>query len=298
MTALATQQLSSFNLDMAALLASNVTVNGEEATFHQEAMELVIEPMVPIQEGATFVVSVEYAGIPDLFRSAALSASIGWFEEDGSVYVMAEPDATSTWFPLNDHPKDKATFSIRVAVPAPLSVASNGLLVETVQQGANTVFAFEHDFPMASYLVALGIGELERIESESSTGILIRNYVDIDVSDGVREAFSRQGEMIDFYQASFGDYPFEAYGALIIESNAGAFTALETQTLSTFPVGIGAIGYEEFIVAHEVSHQWFGNSLTALRLERHLAQRRICHLRRMDVAGTFGRRGSVGNVGQ
>lgn len=212
--------------------------------------------------GATFVVEVTYAGLPNRFPSAALPERIGWFGEGNTVYVMAEPDATSSWFPVNDHPLDKATYSISIGVPPPLTAASNGVLVETFQDGANTVFVFEHDHQMASYLVALGIGELERIVGESESGVPIRDYIDIDVSDGVRNAFARQGEMIDFFQELFGPYPFENYGALVVESSIGSFAALETQTLSTFPVGIGAQSYAEFIVAHEVAHQWFGNSVT------------------------------------
>ena len=262
MTATAEHALSAFNLDMAALVASEVTVDGQRAAFHQESFELVIEPAVSIAAGETFVVEVEYAGFPETFASRALPARIGWFGETNRVYVMSEPDATSSWFPLNDHPRDKARFSIRVGVPSPLTAASNGVLVETVQEGANTVFVFEHDFPMAPYLVALGIGELEHIVSESPGGVPLRDYVDIHVSGGVRQAFIRQGEMVDFFADLFGPYPFETYGALVIESNIGSFAALETQTLSTFPIGVGTQRYQEFIVAHEAAHQWFGNSLS------------------------------------
>jgi aminopeptidase N len=228
MTALATQDLAAFNLDMAALLASRVTVDGELATFRQESFELITEPATGISCGATFVVVVEYAGFPERFSTEALPLRIGWFGDGNSVYVMSEPDATSSWFPINDHPLDKATFTVRVGVPPPLTAASNGILVGTVQEGANTVFVFEHDFPMASYLVALGIGELERIESVSDDGVLIRGYIDVKVSGGVRQAFDRQGEMVDFFADLFGPYPFEAYGALLVESGASTFSALET----------------------------------------------------------------------
>ena len=262
MTAAATQRLGAFNLDMAALLATSVTVDGEPAEFRQENFELIVVPAAAIADGSTFEVVVEYGGLPTRFASAALPERIGWFGEGNSVYVMAEPDASSSWFPVNDHSLDKATYTVRIGVPPPLTAASNGVLVETTQEGANTVFVFQHEHPMAPYLVALGIGELELIESESPGGLPIRDYIDIDVSDGVREAFARQGEMVEFFQDLFGPYPFENYGALVIESQIGSFAALETQTLSTFPVGKGAEQYEEFIVAHEVAHQWFGNSVT------------------------------------
>ncbi len=79
MTAVAEQNLSVFNLDMAALLAPNVTVDGEPAMFHQESFELIIVPAAPIAEGEVFVVAAQYAGIPDRFATSALPARIGWF---------------------------------------------------------------------------------------------------------------------------------------------------------------------------------------------------------------------------
>ena len=183
MTAVATQRLSAFNLDMAALIAVTVMVDGNDESFRQEALELIVELSDPIPEDSEFVVVVAYAGIPGRFPSAALPDRIGWFGETNSVYVMSEPDATSSWFPLNDHPSDKAIFSMRISVPPPLTAATNGVLVETTRDGANTMFVFEHEFPMAPYLVALGIGELERIATVSPDGIPIRDYIDIGVSE-------------------------------------------------------------------------------------------------------------------
>ncbi|MDH3499455.1 MAG: M1 family metallopeptidase [Acidimicrobiia bacterium] len=263
-SALAGDPLSSFNLDLKQLEAREVLVDGAPAQFAQTEGELSVTPVTPIPAGAVFTAEVTYAGTARPVSSAALPASIGWFGENDGVYVMSEPDAASSIFPANDHPLDKATFDIVITVPAGFEAAANGVTVgepERLADGSVRT-AFRHEFPMVPYLLAIGIGDFDIEESESAGGVPIRNYFEEDVTEGVRMAFSRQGEMIDFYEDLFGPYPFEVYGALVVESGTGAFAALETQTLSTFPIGIGADVYDEAIVAHEVVHQWFGNSVS------------------------------------
>ncbi len=262
--ATATERIRSFNLDFRHLEPRSVMVNEAAAVFEHIDGELVVSPPQPLMPGAEFTVTVEYAGIAGRVPTAALPATIGWFAESDNVFLMSEPDAASSVFPANDHPRDKATFEVALTVPPGFETAASGRMVAEPQQlddgWIRTVF--RHDFPMVPYLLAIGIGDFDLEVSESSTGVPIRNYFEEPVTEGVRSAFARQGEMIDFYTGLFGPYPFDVYGALVVESAAGAFAALETQTLSTFPVGFGAQSYNEAIVAHEVVHQWFGNSVS------------------------------------
>jgi aminopeptidase N len=259
--ALSTERLSSFNLDLTALDVLSVAVDGVPARFLHEVPELTVQPSVPIERGSTFVVEVEYAGRPAPRPSSAVADRIGWFGTAEAVVVLSEPDAASSWFPSNDHPSDKATYTVSVTVPDGLVVASSGVLVERTSETGQTTYQWEMRQPMATYALALGIGDLELSESESDSGVRIRNYIDVDTTDGVRRAFAAQAEMLDFYESLFGRYPFDAYGALVVTGSSGAFAALETQTLSTFPVGNDQRSYPEEIVAHELAHQWFGNSV-------------------------------------
>ncbi len=261
--AVATQNLSSFNLDLRQMTVRSVTVNGTRVRFEQSERELVITPddfVIGADEAFTTV--VDYVGFPTLVDSQAFGRDIGWFGGTDGVHVMTEPDAASSFMPLNEHPSDKATWTISVTVPSSLQVVANGELVDVIENNGETTYVWDHRFPMATYLVALGIGQFDETESVTSSGVPIRNYFESPVGQGVRDSFSGQGEMVEFFEGLFGPYPFETYGALVVESATGAFAALETQSLSTFPVSPSAISYQESIVVHEVVHQWFGNSVT------------------------------------
>lgn len=260
--AVATQNLSSFNLDLREMIVRSVTVNGNLVRTEQTERELVITLDLVIGAGERFSTVVDYVGFPDVVPSEAFPIDIGWFGGVDGVHVMTEPDAASSFIPLNEHLSDKATWTITVTVPSPLEVVANGELVEVIEDNGETTYVWDHPFPMATYLIALGIGQFDETESVTSSGVPIRNYFETPVDQGVRDSFSRQGEMVEFFEGLFGPYPFEAYGALVIESATGAFAALETQSLSTFPVSPSAFSYPESIVAHEVVHQWFGNSVT------------------------------------
>jgi aminopeptidase N len=148
-------------------------------------------------------------------------------------------------------------------VPEPLEVAANGVLTETLNNGNSTTFIFEARDPMASYLATINIDEFDIEIMESEGGIPIRNYYSADLPDEVRKPFARQGEMLDYFSEVFGPYPFEVYGSLVMDTEFGA--ALENQTLSIYGkdmIDLDNLENTELVVAHELAHQWFGDSVS------------------------------------
>jgi aminopeptidase N len=259
----ALQDLRSFNLDFVGFIINGITVNGEPADYYRKGQEVTITPLKPLVDGQPFTVVIKYMGSPEEMQSVALPVQTGWVTVDGGSFVLSEPDGSASFYPVNDHPRDKATYTFRVTVPNPLEVAANGMLIETLEKGDKTTFVFETRDPMASYLATINIDEFDVENMQSDNGIPIRNYYSTELPAEVRKPFARQGEMLDYFSEVYGQYPFEVYGSMVM--NTEFESALENQTLSIY--GIDMIDYEdvegtELTVAHELSHQWFGDSVS------------------------------------
>ena len=261
--ATATQDLLSFNLDFIGFRIDSITVNGVTADSSRKGQELTITPLKPLVSGQSFTTVIRYYGSPEEMQSVALPVQTGWVTLDGSSFVLSEPDGAADFFPVNDHPLDKATYTFHVTVPSPLEVAANGTLIEAMDNGNSTTFTFEVRDPMASYLATIDIDEFDIETMESKGGIPIRNYYSSDLPKEVRKPFARQGEMLDYFSNVFGQYPFEVYGSLVMNTDFGA--ALENQTLSIYGkdmIDLDNLENTELVVAHELAHQWFGDSVS------------------------------------
>ena len=90
---------------------------------------------------------VEYNGSPEEMQSVALPFQTGWVTIEGGSFVLSEPDGSASYYPVNDHPLDKAVYTFRVTVPEPFEVAANGVLTETIDNGDTTTFVFEDARP-------------------------------------------------------------------------------------------------------------------------------------------------------
>nr|AUN37585.1 metallopeptidase [uncultured bacterium] len=263
----ATEDLSRFNLDLVGLTVDSITVNDAAATFTRDGQELQITPAQALTNGSMFTVEVHYNGIPSSYTSVALPVLTGWVPyNDGPScpcsYVLSEPDGAATFFPVNDHPLDKATYTIKVTVPKPYNVATNGVQKVT-DNGSTTTTVSEVTSPMASYLTTIDISQFDLVTDPGTKGgVPIRNFFEKNVNQATRDLFKTQDEMISYFSSVFGPYPFDVYGALML--NIGPGGALEDQTLSIFGTDTVSTDNDqsEVTIAHELSHQWFGDSVS------------------------------------
>jgi aminopeptidase N len=135
-----------------------------------------------------------------------------------------------------------------------VTAVSNGTLVSEASDATFTTFTWEMDDPMATYLATLAIGPYTRSEAAGPDGVQLRDYVPASYLSPPA-AFGRVGEMLALFTDWFGEYPFDAYGHVIVANFPGA---METQTMTM----MGADAVSEDVVAHELAHQWFGDSVT------------------------------------
>ncbi len=261
--ATSTQALSSFNLDFSnrGLTVTSVLVDRTPASFDHLRNELIITPTSPLDAEADFVVVVEYRGQPRAERHPLLGDN-GWISERNYLFVAGEPVSALTWFPVNEHPLDKATYTFEITVPEDYIAVANGILTDTVTEAGSTTFIYDMAYPMASYLTTLGVDRFAIQTETLDNGIVIRNVFPESYAETGERMFGAQAEMITVFSELFGPYPFEIYGALVVQSSLGF--ALETQTLSIFGLDVlyGPAGSSDTVIAHELAHQWFGNSVS------------------------------------
>lgn len=258
--AVATQALSSFNLDLVGFQVESVIVNGAPAAFERVDAELIIAPAQPLSQDAAFSVTVVYEGKPQAIDDPAVGfIALGWQKwADGYFAAASEPSGSMTWFPCNNHPLDKATYTMRVRAPRPFMALANGTLRETIAHKDDTrSFVWRMAQPMASYLATVIIGEFVEARDDSGS-VPIRNFFPAGYADADIAGYAVTSDMLVWLEALLGPYPFDAYGVAVLP---GFPTALETQSLSI----ISAATPPEVlpaVILHELLHQWFGNSVT------------------------------------
>jgi aminopeptidase N len=263
-TATATTNLSRFNLDLVGLTVGAVTIDGAPAQRRHDGGELVITPARGLAKDARFTVEVRYDGVPKTITSPDLGSGGLLATPDGAI-ALGQPESASTWFPVNDHPVDKATYDLAITVPQGLSALSNGVPGGTSTADGWTTWQWSERVPMASYLTTMVIGDY-RVRTGTHGGKPLVTAVAASLPEGgsAEKSLARTGEIADFLASQFGPYPFDSYGGIAVSDRRIGY-ALETQSRPVYGPAFFTSAPNERVVAHELAHQWFGDSVSVRR---------------------------------
>lgn len=251
--ATAKQRLSRFSLDLYGLEVTEVSVNGRQASFNRGRGKLKVEPREPIRRGEEFWVVVRYRGEPRPLTDPD-GGHEGWIATHDGALAVGEPLGTATWLPCNNAPTDKASFQIKLNVPARLKAVSNGRLNGIEDRGGRSTYTWRERDPMSPYLVLVDIGR-GRLLHNTISGRPSWTLVDPILARYSWPVLAKLGEVIRFSEGVFGPYPFETAGSAV-DFAPGLGYALETQSRPIY-----AFIPDLTTVVHETAHQWFGNSV-------------------------------------
>ncbi|MFG2602937.1 M1 family metallopeptidase [Streptomyces sp. NPDC048514] len=258
-----TEDLSSFDLDF-LLDVGEVRVNGAKAAFTTSGQhELVVTPKQPIAAGTPITVVVRYSGVPSTKSAYGFTT---WHRTPDGAVAADEPEAAWWWYPSNDHPSDKATYDVSVAVPDGTQAISNGTLQSTSSKLGWTRYNWRQDKPQATYLTTLALGRFDITTGTSDGGVPVVNAYSRDLggNDGAaRASVERTGELVDWLSGYFGPYPFASAGGYVPNTTTGY--ALETQTRVYYSPKQFASGSNTSVVVHELAHQWYGDDVSLKR---------------------------------
>jgi aminopeptidase N len=281
-SARATQNLSRFNLDFVGLTVRSIKVNGRAATWSRTEHELTITPAHGLRDGRRFTTVVRYDGVPitqQLVLGPGFTIEAGFIHTDDGAIVAGQPEVAASWFPVNDHPIDKASYTFVVSAPAALQVVANGRLLARKRHGATRTWVWNAPEPMASYLATVDIGKFDTHRYRTN-GLWMYDALDPDLFDQpapgpgaygsiAQGSFARQGEILKFLSRRFGPYPFSTSGGIVDDYDNLGF-ALETQTRPVYSkLFFTSPANGDSVVVHELAHQWFGDSV-ALAAWKHI----------------------------
>ena len=238
---------SALSVDATGLAATSASHVGDLLTLTLDRSYL---------QGEDLTVRVEYSGVPNEGEGA-----FGFESAEGKplIWSLSEPYGARTWFPVKDTPSDKAdSASIKFTVPKPMIAVSNGTLEQTVDLGTTRRFEWFERHPIAIYLISIAAHdyvEQSKLINTDNGMLDLRNWSYASSSGAALANLDVTESMILAFEDSFGPYPFmdEKYGQ--VEFNWGGGMEHQTATsLCCFDV--------EFLVAHELGHQWFGDQVT------------------------------------
>lgn len=274
-TAKATESISNFVFDLDSLLTiENVFLLGKS-----KRSRLLIETIngkhwckLPsiIKEGNSFSIAVEYSGNPRIATHAPYQGGFSWNKTEDCQHWIAtscQIDGADLWFPCKDYQWDEPdSVKLSFTVPESLKAVSSGVLINTIKnKNQTTTFNWEVSNPINNYSIALNIAPYFELTDEylSLYGDTINIFYWFlpENEENAKQLYPNIKNYLDFLESTIGPYPFRNEKIGIVEV---PFVGMEHQTITAIGPNFSTQypGYN-YVLFHELCHEWFGNMVTA-----------------------------------
>lgn len=248
-----------------SLQIKSVTVNGQSAGSRLEGTKLHIDFPRAYNKGEKVEVLVRYSGRPT-GGMYFVHERDAWPATSSMVYSKGEPEYNRQWLVSYDFPDDKATTECWIACKPGYTAVSNGVLVGTDKSENEWTYHWKMNQPISTYLIAFAVAKYGKV-TETVGSLPVEYYYPEGLADMGKASFAGTAKIVDFYGRLTGvPYPFERFSQLVVGDfvTGGMENAtMVTNNISTLhATSEQPIASSESLVAHELAHQWFGDTVT------------------------------------
>lgn len=260
------QNLSEFHLDLASkrnstgtgMTVSKVLENGKEISFKQVEEKLLIQPMDAVEKGSTRNYTIHYSGEPGDGLIIAKNK-----HGDRTFFGDNWPDRAHHWLPVVDHPSDKATVEFIVTAPEHYQVVANGRqFEETNLADGNKLTHWKESVPLPTKVMVIGVAQFAVQYAGHSNETAVTSWIyPQDKEDGFGD-YSLAVRVLDYYTEKIGAYPYEKLANVQSKTRYGGME--NAGNIFYYEGSVTGEKDHEPLIAHEIVHQWFGNSASEL----------------------------------
>lgn len=252
----------SLRLDLSSVLDVSGVALDERPIRYTHPGDSLVMTVPQVATGSQHTLTIDYAGSPQPVPAPSgrgdLQEGLGWsLDPEGDVYTFQEPYGAYTWYPVNDHPSDKALYDVRVTVPRGEVAVFNGSLEGHGPAGPDaTTWRWHLAEPAASYLTTIAVGPYSAFHDTMPDGTPATYWLLPQDRQLLASLRAESRRAFAWLVDGAGDYPFDTFGVVIVGGESG----METQSLVT--LSRGALDRPDAVLEHEIAHQWFGDAVT------------------------------------
>lgn len=212
-------------------------------------------PASRIPTDLEFFIEIEFSGIPE----TGLIIGENKFEKR-TFFGDNWPNRAHHWFACVDHPSDKATVSFTVIHPEKYEVIATGLLIKrgSYDDKSITYYSSKIDMPTKVMVVGIAEFEMESIPHVDSEVFPMHAWVYEDAAEYGFNDLAVAEDVVNYFVKVIGAYPFEKLDHVQSTTQFGGME--NAGNIFYDENAVSGEGTMEALIAHEVAHQWFGNS--------------------------------------
>lgn len=224
--------------------------------FSQQGDRVIITLINELPAGEQIGVNIEYSGIP---RDGLIISKNKFGER--TFFADNWPNRGRNWLPVVDHPADKATVNFHVIAPLHYEVVANGVRIqESYLNNKQKETMYEETTPISTKVMVIGVARFAVEQAGVVNHIPVETWV---YPQNKKEGFYDYAlavNVLDFFNSHIGEYPYKKLANVQSKTTFGGLE--NASAIFYFENSVTGKAAHEDLIAHEIAHQWFGNSAT------------------------------------